>query len=269
MSIRMLTGTAALALLMTGTTLTVPALAQETPPAAQTPATQTATGIPDLVTRLGLTDLEIDSWKNGGREYEGELPDGTEIEAKFDRDGLLVEIEADDGPMPAIAIEQVLPQAVRDSEVFGQFTRIERINVAEDGFDLRGRDQAGARMRARVDATGAVQRFGREGEHGEMRGEMRGEGKRGEMRGHREGGRPGDHARGPREGGPREGGPMRAAPDFDAVAANARLTEAGYTGFGFLYRAGPRLLLEATNPDGEAVTLEFDARGEVIRETAR
>ncbi|MFN3527249.1 MAG: hypothetical protein ACK4YU_14285, partial [Paracoccus sp. (in: a-proteobacteria)] len=123
MSIRKLTGTAALALLMTGASLTTPALAQDTPPAPQAAAPQTATGTPDLVTRLGLTDLEVDSWKNGGREYEGELPDGTEIEMKFDRDGLLVEIKADDGPMPALAIEQILPQAVRDSEVFGQFTR--------------------------------------------------------------------------------------------------------------------------------------------------
>ena len=67
-------------------------------------------------------------------------------------------------------------------------------------------------------------------------------------------------------------GPRGAAAvpaDFDAVAVNQRLSEAGYTGFGFLRAAGAGLMLEATNPQGEAVTLELDRQGEVVRETAR
>ena len=32
---------------------------------------------------------------------------------------------------------------------------------------------------------------------------------------------------------------------------------------------GPRVLLDATNPDGETVTLELDPQGQLVRETAR
>ena len=90
-----------------------------------------------------------------------------------------------------------------------------------------------------------------------MRGGFHDNGPRGEDR--RGQGRPGDGPRG-----------MAAIPaDFDAVAVNRRLTQAGYGGFGLLRAEGPRLILEATNPQGEAVTLELDRQGELVRETAR
>lgn len=303
MSIHKLAGSAALIALMAGLPALSgmgAALAQEAAPATQ-PATQPdASGTPALLTQLGVTDLSSDSWRDGGREYEGRLPDGTEIEAKFTRDGTLAEFKAEDGALPAPVVEQLLPQAVRDSEIFGQFDLLERIDTREGMFELRGRDEAGAKMRARMDDAGTVMRFGRESGDDDRRGAgKRGEGKRAEMRGHRDGyrdGPRGDHARGPdesgpreggpraggpreggpREGGPREGGPQRGemrrmppAPDFDTVEMNQRLTAAGYRDFGFLVLAGPRLLLDATNPDGEAVRLELDRQGEVVRETAR
>ena len=60
-----------------------------------------------------------------------------------------------------------------------------------------------------------------------------------------------------------------AAITFDTAAANQRLSEAGYTTLGLLRQQGPRVLLDATNPQGEAVTLELDRGGEVLRESAR
>ena len=62
---------------------------------------------------------------------------------------------------------------------------------------------------------------------------------------------------------------MARAAQIDTVAANQRLTEAGYTQFGLMRQQGPRLMLDATNPDGEAVTLELDLQGQLVRETAR
>ena len=70
-----------------------------------------------------------------------------------------------------------------------------------------------------------------------------------------------------RDGDVRGPGPVPA--DFDAVAVNQKLTQAGYQNFGFLRPNGPRVMLEATNPQGEAVTLELDRQGELVRETAR
>ena len=67
--------------------------------------------------------------------------------------------------------------------------------------------------------------------------------------------------------GPR--GDMPPAPQFDTVAANQRLTQAGYSAFGLMRQEGPRVLLDATNPDGETVTLELDPQGQLVRETAR
>ena len=60
-----------------------------------------------------------------------------------------------------------------------------------------------------------------------------------------------------------------AEPSFDPVDVNRTLTEAGYSDFGFLRPQGPRIVIEATNPDGEPVLLELDPQGEVIRESAR
>ena len=62
------------------------------------------------------------------------------------------------------------------------------------------------------------------------------------------------------------------AVDDDAAIVNileTTLTQAGYQNFGFLRPNGPRVMLEATNPQGEAVTLELDRQGELVRETAR
>ena len=64
-------------------------------------------------------------------------------------------------------------------------------------------------------------------------------------------------------------GDMPPAPQFDTVAANQRLTQAGYSAFGLMRQEGPRVLLDATNPDGETVTLELDPQGQLVRETAR
>ena len=64
-------------------------------------------------------------------------------------------------------------------------------------------------------------------------------------------------------------GPAPIPADFDSVAVNQQLIQAGYGNFGFLRAEGPRLMLEATNPQGEPVTLELDRQGEVVRETAR
>ena len=53
------------------------------------------------------------------------------------------------------------------------------------------------------------------------------------------------------------------------AALRQTLSDDGYTRIGAIDRNGPRLAVEATNPEGEAVTLELTAKGELMRETAR
>ncbi|MGR3552099.1 hypothetical protein [Paracoccus sp. (in: a-proteobacteria)] len=81
--------------------------------------------------------------------------------------------------------------------------------------------------------------------------------------GDREGPRGGDR-RGERPG----EGPGRA-PMMDRAAIDKVLGDAGYTDLAQPRRAGPRFALDATNPAGEQVTLEIDAKGDILRETAR
>ncbi|WP_347138512.1 hypothetical protein [Paracoccus sp. SSK6] len=207
-------------------------------------------------------------------EISGRQPTGAEIEARFDRQNALIGVEVDDASLPADLVGALLPQAVRDNEVIGQFDRIEEIMNRNGRIMVEGEDANGEDMRAMFDTDGRVLRFGREDDDGPKGDRDRGRhGDHGPRMGDRG---PGDHGphgeHGARGAGPAGDGPRGPAPipaDFDAVAVNQKLTQAGYKDFGFLRAEGPRLMLEATNPQGEAVTLELDPRGEVVRETAR
>lgn len=213
-------------------------------------------------------------------EVKGRQPSGAEIEVRFDRQNALIGIDMDDAAIPADLVNTLLPQAVRDNEVIGQFDRIDEIGKRNGRIMVQGEDATGQDMRAEFDADGRVLRFGREdGPRGDRREERRG----GRGPGHDDRG-PGGHVmrgdmtdhspdaddpRGNRFMGDGPRGAAAVPADFDAIAVNQRLSEAGYTGFGFLRAAGAGLMLEATNPQGEAVTLELDRQGEVVRETAR
>ncbi|MGR3197979.1 MAG: hypothetical protein ACU0DM_04480, partial [Paracoccus sp. (in: a-proteobacteria)] len=163
------------------------------------------------------------------------------------------------GVLPQSIVEALLPQPVRDTQILSEFGMIEEIRTRDGRFDVKGEDADGVDLRASFDEAGNVLRFGRDDD--DRRGGRGGPGRHGEH-GH---GRPG---KGDRDDGPRAS-MQDAAQSIDTVAVNRRLSEAGYGQFGLLRQDGPRLLLDATNPDGEAVTLEFDPQGEVVRETAR
>lgn len=205
-------------------------------------------------------------------EIKGRLASGEEIEARFDRQNTLIGVETDDVAIPAELVNTLLPQAVRDSDILGQFARIEEIGIRDGRISVGGDDADGQDMRALLDADGRVLRFGRDDDDRPR--DDRGPGKHHDHAG-RPGDRPADHGprdKGPRGAGPAGDGPRGPAPipaDFDAVSVNQKLTAAGFKDFGLLRADGPRLMLEATNPQGEAVTLELDPRGEVVRETAR
>lgn len=340
-----LSTTAAVMALIAATSGVAIAQDTQTPPPDAPAATQQ--DLPEVLTGLNLTDLEIKTKRHGIREIEGRTADGIEVEAKIDPQGKIIDIEAEggslpqsvidalvpeaargheimsmfaefeeiefrpdhyevkgkqqngddieakfdpgnnligvefeDGGVPDALIQSILPQAVRDSDVVGQFAVIEEVAKARDVFIVKGEDADGEDMGAVFDPEGRVLRFGREGDRDRERGERRfgDHGPRGGD-GWRDGrGGPGRHGEGPggespRGDGPRgehrRAGPPPVAPEFDPVAANQRLTEAGYTDFGFMRPQGPGVVLEATNPQGEQVLLELDPKGEVVRETAR
>ncbi|MCZ0961715.1 hypothetical protein [Paracoccus benzoatiresistens] len=242
-----------------------------------------------------------------GLMLKGRQSAGDDIAVRFDSQNRLTRIDVDNGAVPAELANTLLPQAIRENELIGQFARIEEIGTRESHVMLRGEDASGEDMRAMFDADGRVLRFGREdddgprgerghgrnGDHDHEHGLRMGDREHGEHgrhmgeRGHEGHGMHGEHGPrgdrpmgdGPRGDGPagdgpagdgrRAAGPAPVPADFDAVAVNQKLTQAGYKEFGLLRADGPRLMLEATNPQGESVMLELDPKGELVRETAR
>ncbi|WP_157935845.1 hypothetical protein [Paracoccus zhejiangensis] len=259
-------------------TETAPAAPEATSPAPAAPAAPveiTEDNLPDLLKSLNLQNIDIDRDRRSV-EVEGDLADGTQIEAHLDRQGQLRKIEADDdAALPAAVIEALIPEAVRNAEMYGQFANINEIGLPPadapmKGVMIEGADANGEELRALFAEDGTLTRFGRGDDDRGPRGERHGD----------RGGKHGDHGkrghdmRGGPDGG-RDGGPDRAgmggqppAP-LDEAAVTTTLTEAGYAELGAITRDGPRTLVEAVNAAGETVTVELSPRGEVVRETAR
>ncbi|KJZ30974.1 hypothetical protein TW83_11500, partial [Paracoccus sp. S4493] len=127
-----LASTAALIAVMAGT---VPAI-------AQTPGVE----LPSMLQGLDLDRISFETKRDGQREYEGYLPDGTQIEAEFDMAGNLIKIEADDGSLPAPLIDAALPGAVRGTPAMALFARFEEIKQTPRHLEVKGWQENGAEV---------------------------------------------------------------------------------------------------------------------------
>lgn len=256
------------------------ALAQDaTPdsPEAEAPAAA-ASDLPEMLSGLNLSDVEVRDGRRGGRRIEGDLPGGGEIEAMIGPDGNVMMVEADDAAVPQSLIDAMIPQALRDGDTLSQFAVIDRIGSFEGRIMVGGEDADGEDLRAGFDADGRLMRFGRGDDDRDMR----------ERAGRERAGRDDDrrdsrrdmrgekahdwrapelgHMMAPERGaGPRPGD----MPRVDIAELTETLIGAGYSGISSPRPAGPRLAIDATNPAGEPVTLEVDPAGEVLREIAR
>lgn len=252
---------------------TTPSNTAATPPAAPSAGTE---ALPAQLAGLGLTDVQINDTRRGKR-IEARLGD-VPVQAALDQDGALRMVMVRDGALPPEVIEALLPQAVRNSDMMSQFATISGVHLAPEGFGVQGQDTASEPLRAMFTQDGTLTRFGR-GEAMGRDGKGGPDGKRGrDGAGRHDKRAPGDH-RGMMQGqggkGEKgrqgmmqgQGGPQGAA--VDDGAARQAAEAAGYTELGDSFRAGPRLLIEAKNPQGEPVVVEINPRGEVIRETAR
>ena len=250
-------------------------------PAPAAPAANarlTAETLPDMLKALNLTDLEIKANRQGGSRVEGDMADGTEIDALVDDAGDLRMIRADDdAALPEAITSGMIPQAVRDNAILSQFATISGVGLRPDGAVMvGGEDSAGEELRAGFTEDGTLMRFGR-GDDDRERGDRRGKAKGGEHgKGHGKGDdRRGDGPRGdgPRGDGPRGDGPRgddaAQGPALTPDAARQALTDAGYTDIGAVLADGPRTLAEAVNRAGETVTVTLNPTGEVVREAAR
>lgn len=284
---RTLTSRIALSALMLSLAAPVGVMAQDAPaqtvPAAPPATSVAAPQLPQALRDLGLTDVKARPGKRGGQRIGGTLPDGKRLEAFTNDQGQLMGVFAKGGQLPAALTGAMVPQSVRDQDVFAQFTTLSGVMSGERGVLLAGSNAEGEKLRAAFAQDGTLMRFGRgdEGRHG--RGDFhdrddRGpRGDRGPHAGPRDGQRDGrgphrdgPQGDGPRDAGPRGEGPGRAGPggiapiDLDAIRSAAEA--AGYTGLGVPQQRGPGVFIAAQNPQGEAVIIELDPQGTVLRE---
>lgn len=272
-----------------------PAEAGGNPPVAdiRAPAGEAATALPQVLADLALGDLSTKTDRRGALRVSGKLADGATLKAMVDNSangsvlrGAMVE---GDGALPQALSDALIPQAVRDQQIFAQFATISGAFAGERGVMVMGNDGDDQQLRAGFSADGTLMRFGRGDDMGPGRGEH-GKWERGERRddGHHDGrhdGRRDGHGdrhgdgRGDGHGdkerhGPRgdksgdKSGDRHGAALSDEAAAQAA-TAAGYTGPGAVTRDGPRTLIEAVNPQGESVLVELSPKGDVLRETAQ
>lgn len=256
MSSKFFTMTAASLAMMAG--LGNAAFAQESEAASQ---------LPGVLEALNLSDVEVEDGRRGGRKIEGDLPDGGEIVAIVDENNKVLMIKGDDAALPQSVLDELLPQAVRDNQILTQFAVIDRIGGHDGRAMVAGQDADGERLRAGFDPEGRLMRFGRGDEdHGPRDHHKRDHHKRGHDKHEKRGDK--HERRGDHDGKPRHG-KDRAMERIDAEAIGQKLGDAGYSELGQPRPAGPRIVLDAVNPAGEAVTLDLDREGEVLRETAR
>ncbi|MFC3568195.1 hypothetical protein [Paracoccus simplex] len=293
--------------------LAAPAMAQDTAPAPQPPAaagvqaetqaeTQAEAPLPKALQDAGLTDVTRKRGPHGGTRIEAKLPDGSRIGVMLDDKGQLRGLRAKgEAALPRALVEQLVPQAVRDSAVYAELGTLKAVFSGQRGVMLAGQDGDRNKVRAAFAEDGTLLRFGRgdddrpgfrdrdarhdrkgdhhrrhhrdddRGWHREGRGEGQGEG-RGEDRG------PGrDLPPPPRvapEGqapadAPQRQGAVAPAQPLGRGAVGAALTATGYSGLGEITQDGRRILAQAVNPEGEPVSLEMNAQGRVMREINR
>lgn len=251
-----------------------PALAQETTPA--TPATppaaaaQAPVALPKALQDAGLSDVTTKRGPRDGSRIQGKLPDGTLIDAMLDRDGQLRGVKAQgEAALPQALVAQLVPQAVRDNAVFAELGSLRAVFTGERGVMLAGQDAEKNRVHAAFAQDGTLLRFGRGDDEARDRKDRKHEhGKRHDDRkGDRKGDR--DHDKRDKRGDARPAAPDRQGAVIDEGALRQALTSAGYTGLGAISQDGPRVTAEATNPEGEAVLVELNPQGGVVRETAR
>lgn len=210
----------------------------------------TDAALPLALQSLNLSDLRVEEGERGHRRIAGALEDGTSVEAFVTAGGNFLGLRARDGGLSDAALAALLPQPVRDNPILDQFDTVEGLRLTRGGVEIGGRDAEGMRLRAAFDEAGRVMRFGRDDKRG-----------RPEMR------RNGGSGRAAADGRGKPGhGPIR---DIDADALTRELEAAGYADLGPLRDNGWGKAIDATNPQGEAVTLEIAPRGEVLREIAR
>lgn len=241
----------------------VASMAQTSPEAPAVPAaTSAAAGeLPQALKDLNLTDIKTKQDKRGGLRISGKTAEGVELRAMVDDKGRVIGAFAEgNGVLPQGFAQSLIPENVRNQQIYSQFATVGGAFSTDRGVMVVGKDADGQALRAGFSQDGTLMRFGR----GEA-----GPGEHGPKGGHGDWGKRDKKGDARSWGGKGHGGKeSRFQPLTDEAALKA-LGEAGYTEAGDITRDGPRVFVDAKNPQGETVRVEIGPKADVIRETAR
>src|SRR5690606_789357 len=148
--------------------VSIPAFAQDAapPPAAQAQQqaqqAQAPVALPQALKDAGLDDVTSKRGPRGTTRLFGKLADGTQIDAMLDDKDQWRGVRArGDAALPGGLVDALVPQAVRDSAVFGELGQLQAVFSGERGVMLAGQDGDKAKVRAAFAQDGTLLRFGR------------------------------------------------------------------------------------------------------------
>lgn len=122
------------------------------------PGMAVAQGLPQNVTGLGLTDVQIREKPRAeyGRKVHGTLPGGARVEIDLDRNDVIKDIESrGDGFFPVAAVKSLIPAAVAGNASWPADARLEKIEFESAGrFEIEGRLPDGRKFDAEFAADG-------------------------------------------------------------------------------------------------------------------
>lgn len=223
--------------------------------------------LPAALSVQGLSDVKTSPARRGGTRVTGKLPDGSSFRAMLTQDGKLAMVGSRDAALPQAMLDEILPATVRGADMISRFSKIHAVMQADGrGTMVMGKNAEGESIRAGFDPDGKLSHFSR-GDH-DRKG-RKGWGKGGHRwgkHGGKDGDRHGDYHKGARLG---DGIPGQPPAPMSEDALRKVAEGAGYTALGAISYEGPRSVIEAINPQGEAVTVEIAPNGKVMRETAR
>lgn len=209
------------------------ALALLATPLSATAQSQGGTAeLPSEIAGLDLTNITDETDNDGEREIRGFLPDGYRFEVEYHASGQIDEMKTERASaIPQSLLDEVLPAEVVDAITSqGMMDSVYEIDFDHDDMEV---EVEGTAEDSRIEAT-----FSMSGQMIDFEREMTGPSDRGDF-------------------------------DLSQSEVQSLAERAGYTEIGSVSYEDERATFDATNPNGEPVTVSMDDDGEVTREAAR
>lgn len=185
-----------------------------------------------MIAAEGFTEVRVTDRARHKIEVTARDADGRRIEMEVARIGAIIEFEVkDDAPAVNADLMRLLPLPVREAARSAGIVDIREFERSRRGITLEGRDVAGAKVEARLDAEARMRPGPRDTRRSDWRAER--------------------------------------AERLDPATVRRVVEGAGYTVRGDMEFRRAHASVIAANPEGEVVELHIERGGEIVREQRR